>query len=46
MMGEELGRQDRLFYEFCLEDVVPADHLLRKIDSVLELGWLRGELAP
>ena len=46
MMGEELGRQDRLFYEFCLEDVVPADHLLRKIDSVLDLGWLRGELAP
>jgi transposase len=46
MMGEELGRQDRLFYEFCLEDVVPADHLLRKIASVLDLGWLRGELAP
>ncbi len=46
MMGEELGRQDRLFYEFCLEDVVPADHLLRKIDTVLDLGWLRGELAP
>ncbi len=46
MMGEELGRRDRLFYEFCLEDVVPADHLLRKIASVLDLGWLRGELAP
>jgi transposase len=46
MMGERKGRQDRLFYEFCLEDVVPADHLLRKIDSVLDLGWLRGELGP
>ncbi len=46
MMGEQLGRQDRLFYEFCLEDVVPADHLLRRIDAVLDLSWLRDELAP
>ncbi len=44
MMGEPVGRQDRLFYEFCLEDRVPADHLLRKIDAVLDLSWLRGEL--
>jgi transposase len=43
-MGEPVGRQDRLFYEFGLEDVVPADHLLRKIDAVLDLSWLRGEL--
>ena len=46
MMGAALGRQDRLFYEFCLDDVVPADHLLRRIDAVLDLSWLRGELAP
>ncbi|UCH49034.1 MAG: transposase [Betaproteobacteria bacterium] len=46
MMGEQLGRQDRLFYEFCLEDVVPAEHLLRRIDSVLDLSWLRRDLAP
>ena len=46
MMGAALGRQDRLFYEFCLEDRIPADHLLRKVDAVLDLGWLRGELAP
>ncbi len=44
MMGEAVGRQDRLFYEFDLEDVVPPDHLLRKIDAVLDLSWLRGEL--
>ncbi len=44
MMGEPVGRQDRLFYEFCLEDRVPADHLLRRIDGVLDLSWLRGEL--
>ena len=46
MMGEPLGGQDRLFYEFCLEDRVPADHLLRKIDAVLDLSWLRAELKP
>jgi hypothetical protein len=27
MMGEAVGRQDRLFYEFDLEDMVPGDHL-------------------
>ncbi len=46
MMGEPVGRQDRLFYEFDLEVVVPPDHLLRKIDAVLDLSWLRGELKP
>jgi transposase len=45
-MGEPVGRQDRLFYEFDLEDMVPAGHLLRRIDAVLELSWLRSELAP
>jgi len=46
MMGEALGRQDRLFYEFDLEDMVPSDHLLRRIDAVLDLSWLRGEMRP
>jgi transposase len=46
MMGAPVGRQDRLFYEFDLEDMVPGDHLLRRIDAALDLGWLRGEMAP
>jgi len=46
MMGERQGVQDHLFYEFDLEDVVPDDHLLRRIDGVLDLSWLRCELAP
>ncbi len=46
MMGEQLGRQERLFYAFCLEDRIPPDHLLRRIDAVLDLSWLRDELAP
>jgi transposase len=44
MMGEPVGRQDRLFYEFDLEDMVPGDHLLRRIDAALDVSWLRGEM--
>jgi transposase len=45
MMGDS-GDQAKLFYEFCLEDRVPADHPLRKTDRFLDLGILRRELAP
>ncbi len=45
-MGPAVGQQDRLFYEFNLEDRVPANHLLRRIDAVLDLSWLRNEIAP
>jgi hypothetical protein len=40
MMGCQSGLQDRLFYEFCLEDRVLANHLLRKIDRVLKVDRL------
>jgi transposase len=46
MMGQSVGQQDRLFYEFNLEDRVPSNHLLRRIDAVLDLSWLRAELSP
>ena len=46
MMGRLSSDQDRFFYEFCLDEVVPVDHLVRKIDSVLDLGWVHDELAP
>ncbi len=46
MMGQSVGRQDRLFYDFNLDDRIPADHLLRRIDGVLDLSWLRDELSP
>lgn len=46
MMGRLTGGQGQLFYEFHLDDVVPADHLVRRIDAVLDLGWLHKELAP
>lgn len=46
MMGEKSGAQGQLFYQFNLDDVVPAEHMLRKIDAVLDLSGLRAQLAP
>lgn len=46
MMGRKSGDQDRLFYDVSLDGLVPADHLVRRIDAVLDLAWLRRELAP
>jgi transposase len=36
----------QLFYDFCLDDHVPADHMLRGIDSHLELDSVRAHLKP
>lgn len=44
MMGRQAA-PDELFYRFCLEDHVPADHLLRKIDRLLDFESLRPEFA-
>ena len=35
-MGQQAGVQERLFYEFRLDDWVPTDHLLRKIDGIVD----------
>ena len=46
MMGRLKSDQGQLFYKFHLSDAVPEDHLVRKIDTALDLSWLRSELAP
>jgi len=46
MMGQRKSDQGQFFYEFNLDDVVPPDHLVRKIDAMLDLGWVHKELAP
>jgi transposase len=46
MMGHREGGQGQFFYSFDLDKVVPADHLVRQIDGVLDLGWVHKELAP
>lgn len=43
-MGRLESGQDRLFYDVRLDDLVPSDHLVRRIDAVLDLSWLHGEL--
>ena len=46
MMGRQTRGQERLFYEFSLDEVVPQDHLVRRIDAVLDTSWVHRELAP
>ena len=46
MMERQQNDQAKLFYEFCLEDRVPSNHLLRKIDRFIDLSELRTHLAP
>jgi transposase len=46
MMGRLQGDQGQLFYSFRLEEVVPSDHLARAIAAILDLSWVRAELAP
>jgi transposase len=47
MMGQGTADQARLFYEFHLDERVPADHLLRRIDvfAAAALADLRRTLA-
>jgi len=46
MMGRSGRDQGQLFYSFNLEEVVPDDHQVRAIAGVLDLSWVRAELAP
>ncbi len=44
MMGRQVA-QGSLFYGFRLDDHVPADHLLRRVDGLLDFGFVRETLA-
>jgi transposase len=48
MMGRQIGDQASLFYEFRLEDRIPKDHLLRRINvfAVPVLDSVREQLKP
>ena len=46
MMGRLDQDQRQLFYSFCLDEVVPSDHLVRQIAAVLDLSWVHAELRP
>ncbi len=46
MMGRRNQGQGQLIYEFCLDEAVPDDHLVRKIGALLDLSWAYTELSP
>ncbi len=46
MMGPGQEAQAALFYEFCLEDHLPTDHVLRSIDRFVDLTDVRRHLEP
>ena len=46
MMGRRGDGQGQFFYSFDLDEVVPANHLVRQIDGILDLSWVHKELAP
>ena len=48
MMGRQAVDQSQLFYLFNLEQMIPADHLLRRINPIVArvLADLRATLAP
>ncbi len=45
MMGTQAS-PEQLFYDFCLEDHVPDDHMLRGIEPFLDLSGIRASLKP
>ena len=45
MMGVQ-ATSARLFYDFCLDEHVPSDHMLRSIDRHLSLDEVRQALKP
>ena len=45
MMGVQ-ATSARLFYDFCLDEHVPSDHMLRGIDRHLDLDEVRQALKP
>ncbi|MDH6235003.1 hypothetical protein M2281_005625 [Mesorhizobium soli] len=45
MMGFQAAPA-QLFYDFSLDEHVPADHLLRRIDHHLDLEGIRTQLKP
>lgn len=45
MLGRKEREQLELFVTGSLRQLVPDDHILARVDCVLDLSWLRGEVA-
>lgn len=46
MLGRQERRQRTLFLTCQLYDLVPNDHILKRVDRVLDLSWLAAEVGP
>lgn len=46
MLGRKERRQPELFVAGSLRDLIPDDHVLLRVDRVLDLSWLRDAVAP
>jgi transposase len=46
MMGRQKADQRCFFYDFCLDDHVPSDHMLRRIEPFLDFDEIRARLRP
>lgn len=46
MMGQLESDQNSLFYDFCLEKHIPKNHLLRRINKLLDFKEIRKYLEP
>ncbi|MBL1437485.1 MAG: hypothetical protein COB08_014945 [Rhodobacteraceae bacterium] len=45
MLGLKQEAQRAFFYDFSIEDHVPLDHVLRAIDSIIDLSGVRQHLS-
>lgn len=44
MLGTQNNFQDDLFVAGSLSSLIPNDHILKKVDKILDLSWLREEV--
>ncbi len=44
MLGRQERWQEDLFVAGPLRELIPEDHILKQVDRVLDLGWLRAEV--
>ncbi|MBT4042506.1 MAG: IS5/IS1182 family transposase, partial [Rhodospirillaceae bacterium] len=45
MLSHRDRRQDELFVAGSLRDLIPNDHILARVDLILDLSWLREEVS-
>lgn len=45
MIGRRSRAQEEFFISGTLEQLIPEDHILRRVDAVLDLSWIQGIVA-